>query len=425
MKLKSNRNVEKSNSLRSRSAGEKSAVTFFLFCLWTIVNLCRPQDIVPALAPVRPALTMGVLTLLFAFLSIKSKSLIVLKEKQVRYFFLLVLVMIIGIPFSLHRGFSFEAVFFEYTMIVAYFIVFVLIVDSVDRLYKVLFLACFGSGIYTAFSVLTGTLQNSRLTFGSMFDPNDLSFFALCFIPLNLIFISKENRLLVRFLCLIGFCLGIALIFLSGSRGGALGLATGASAMLFRETVSVGRRFKIVAVIGGVLMLSMSSINTDRLTTFDTEQDYNVTGEEGRLSLWKFGIIEMLENPLTGVGVDRFPDAIGYHRQRLGSDSQRWQSAHNSVIQIGSETGVFGLVLFLMLSWNAIKIFARTSREATSVRLKKIGEMGLAGFLGMFTAAFFLSQAYSMYWAFYIMFSTVVIRLLLSELALEDRGAKT
>ena len=137
------------------------------------------------------------------------------------------------------------------------------------------------------------------------------------------------------------------------------------------------------------------------------------------------GIQAILHNPLTGVGVGRFGELSG-HAIRDNSDAGKeiWKAAHNSIIQIGAETGVFGLTLFLLLSWNTVKIFARTSREARSIKLKKIGEMGLAGFLGMFTAAFFISQAYSFYWAFYIVYSVVTFRLLSNELALEGKKAK-
>ena len=425
MKMNLNGHFGKNNALESTSAGEKGGKVFFLFCLWTLVSLSRPQDFFPALAPLRPALTMGVLTLFFYFLNFKRKSLIVLKEKQVRYFFLLVLIMILSIPTSLYIMQSLEKFFLEYTMVVAYFVIFVLIVDSIDKIYKVLFLACVGCGIYSFFTVMSGTFESGRLEFGSMFDANDLAFFVLCFIPLNLIFISKDNKLLTRILCLTALLLGIVLIFLSGSRGGMLALGFAFSAILFRKTISVKKGFKIFAVIAGALMLSVSSIDTDRLMTlFTLKQDYNFTAEGGRLDLWGIGIKAMLENPLTGVGVGSFPNAVGNQRKRLDADTQAWQRAHNSVIQIGTETGVFGLMLFLMLSWNVAKIFARTSREATSIKLKKIGEMGLAGFLGMFTAAFFLSQAYSIYWAFYIMFSVVVFRFLSRELALEGKKAK-
>jgi len=421
-----NENLGKNNILESTSAGEKSGTVFFLFCLWTIVSLSRPQDIVLALAPLRPALTMGVLTIIFFFLNYSSKNLIVLKEKQVRYFFLLVLVMIISIPTSLYSKGSFEFVFFKYTTIVAYFVIFVLVVDSIERIYRVLFLVCIGNGIYLAFSILTGSSTGGRLSYGGMFDGNDLSFFALCFIPLNLIFISKDSKLLVRILCLICFFLGVAIIFLTSSRGGMLGLVMASAVIFFRATVSISKRFKVIALIAVTLFLSISGIDTKRLETlFSIEQDYNVTAEGGRLELWGIGIKAMLSNPLTGVGVDCFPCAVGEARKKNpSSDTRTWLTAHNSIVQIGTETGVFGLMLFLMLSWNVVKIFARIRREATSIKLKKIGEMGLAGFIGMFTAAFFLSQAYSLYWAFYIMFSVVAFRLLSHELALEGKKSK-
>jgi len=413
-------------TLESTSAGEKNRMVFFLFCLWTIVALCRPQDIILALAPLRPALTMGVLTLIFFFLNYSSKNPLVFKEKQVRYFFLLFLVMIISIPTSLYSKGSFEFVFTKYPIIVAYFVMFVILVDSLERIYRVLFLVCIGNGIYLAYSILTWSSTGGRLSYGGMFDANDLSFFALCFIPLNLIFISKDSKLLVRILCLVFFFLGVAVIFLTSSRGGMLGLVMASLVIFFRARVSVRKQFKVIAIISVPLFLSISGIDTERLESlFSIKQDYNVTAEGGRLELWGIGIKAMLYNPLTGVGVGCFGCLVGNERKNdPNAVTQKWATAHNSIIQIGTETGVFGLMLFLMLSWNVVKIFAQVSREATSIRLKKIGEMGLAGFFGMFTAAFFLSQAYSIYWAFYIMFSVVVLRLLSNELALEGKIAK-
>jgi len=421
-----NRSFGKQNTLELSSAGEKSGVVFFFFCLWTVVCICRPQDIFTFLVPVRPALTTGVLTLIVFFLNYSRKNLVALKEKQVRYFLLLFLIMIVSIPTSLYSRLSFEFVFFKYMMIVAYFVMFVLVVDSIERFRRVLYLVCIGSGIYMAFWIMTWDSGSGRLQSGGRFDPNDLAFFALCFIPLTLIFISKDNKLLVRVLCLICFFMGIGLIFLTSSRGGMLGLVMASAAIFFRTTVSISKRFKVFALIAVTFILSMSAIDTERFKSLlSIEQDYNVTSEGGRLNLWGIGIRAMLKNPLTGVGVKCFGCAVGEDRRNdPNAGTRKWQTAHNSIVQIGTETGVFGLMLFVMLSWNAVKIFARISREATSIKLKKIGEMGLAGFVGMFTAAFFLSQAYSFYWAFYIVLSAVAFRLLSNELALEGNKAK-
>jgi hypothetical protein len=87
-------------------------------------------------------------------------------------------------------------------------------------------------------------------------------------------------------------------------------------------------------------------------------------------------------------------------------------------VQIGAETGVAGLTLFLLLSLNVFVIFNRLKKHAVSDKLIKIGEMGFVGFAGMFTSAMFLSQAYSLYWAFYVIISAVANQLLVKEQAL-------
>jgi len=60
-------------------------------------------------------------------------------------------------------------------------------------------------------------------------------------------------------------------------------------------------------------------------------------------------------------------------------------------------------------------IFRKVQKFAVSDMLIKIGEMGLVGFAGLLISAMFLSQAYSFYWAFYVVFSAVTNQLLVRE----------
>jgi O-antigen ligase len=122
----------------------------------------------------------------------------------------------------------------------------------------------------------------------------------------------------------------------------------------------------------------------------------------------------MLENPLTGVGLRCFREAIGRDRDERGL-LPFWQSAHNSLVQIGTETGVIGLTLFILMSCKAVLIFGRVRNRAKCNQLKRIGEMARLGFVGHFVSAFFLSQAYSLYWLFYVLLSVVLSRLLAEE----------
>jgi hypothetical protein len=78
-----------------------------------------------------------------------------------------------------------------------------------------------------------------------------------------------------------------------------------------------------------------------------------------------------------------------------------------------------GLILFALMSFKAFRIFGHVRKEARSQSLIKIGEMARVGFLGHLVSGMFLSQAYSIYWAFYIAISAVLWRFLETELSIK------
>lgn len=397
---------------------------FFLFCLWTFILLCRPQDIFPFLSPLRPALVTGLITLAAVAANFKELSgPRFFQERQVKLYTGLLLIMVLGIPTSLYARMSFMTVFTEYINVVLFFFIFYKVVDTVEKLSRVLLLGCLGNGLYSAFSVVTGNFGSGRLSFGSMFDPNDLAYFALAFLPLNLVFISRDHPLWVRLACLGSFGAGLLLIFLTGSRGGLVAFGVAAALLLLLKTRTIGYLPKAVFVGLGLVIVSQFPINTERYQTLlHIEEDYNVWDETGRMAIWKIGMRAMLANPLTGVGVGCFNNAVGQDREARGADTIKWQTAHNSVVQIGTETGVIGLTLFLLMSKNVLLIFRRIKKAKIPELLVKIGEMGLVGFVGMFAAALLLSQAYSLYWAFYVALSAVASQLLAREQNLASEG---
>ncbi len=386
---------------------------FFLFCLWTFVLLCRPQDIFPFLSPLRPALVTSILTLTVVALNYRDlPGPSLFRQPQVKLYTWLLLIMVLGIPGSLYPRLSFMAIFTQYITVAIFVFVFCKLVDSVEKLSRVLLLSCLGNGLYSAFAVVRGGAGEGRLAFGSMFDPNDLAYFALAFLPLNLVFISRDHPLWVRLACLGSFGVGMLLIFLTGSRGGLVAFGVVAILLLLMRTRTVGFFSKAACVGIGLVVLSQAPIDTERFKTLlNIEEDYNAWDETGRVAIWKIGMRAMLANPITGVGVECFNNAVGKDREARGAETLKWQTAHNSLVQIGTETGVIGLALFLWMSKNVVTILRRAKRAKEPDGLIKIGEMSLVGFVGMFTASLFLSQAYSLYWAFYVALSAVVAHL--------------
>lgn len=393
-----------------------STPVFMIFLLWSVILLCRPQDYITVLAVFRPSFTTTALMLCMVIFYSKSiKGFLFSAEKQVKNYIILYILMIISIITSYYARQSFEIVLTEYVIVVLYFLIFYKLVSTIEKIKSVIFFCCLGSFLYFSVSLLNYDITSGRLDYGTMFDPNDIAYFALVFIPLNLIFVTRSNKSLTRLLAIGAFSLGIFLVLLTGSRGGFLALLVAMLLLLFRTNL-----FKSSVKVGVVLLFlvifSFASVQHERFfSIFSLEQDYNLQSETGRMELWKIGLRAFLSNPLTGVGVGQFGHAVGLERESRGADTLRWQTAHNSVVQIGTETGVFGLGLFLLLSLNVFRIFDKVRKKSDDADLVRIAEAGLVGFGGMFTAAMFVSQAYSIYWAFYVVFSAVVHQIFLKQ----------
>jgi O-antigen ligase len=205
---------------------------------------------------------------------------------------------------------------------------------------------------------------------------------------------------------------------MTGSRGGFVGFSVIVFMLLLTKTSAFRLSYKVVFVILILIIVSLKATTIDweryqGITNY--ENDYNMTDEEGRMNVWKIAMRIMLSRPLTGVGIACFSAAIGTDREERGLSRTYWQAPHNMLVQIGTETGVIGLALFGLLSFRAFRIFGRVKKKARSEKLIKMSEMARLGFAGHFISGMFLSQAYSIYWAFYIVLSAVLQRFLNNE----------
>ena len=396
---------------------EKQPRVLGLFYLWIFIVFDRPQDFFPQLQSVRPALILSCLLVLFSLsqnMAGALKSLVT--GTQARLYACLLAVMALGIPFSHYPTRSFNAVFVEQSGNWLLFFFFYALIDSVARLKRVLFLAVIGAGLYSAFCLAKGTFVDERLFFGDMFDPNDLAFFALTFLPFGCLFLTGESRLR-RLLSTGAIISGLLLILRTGSRGGFIALAVVSGLMMFSKSGVIARWMKGMLLIAAVscLLFMLLGTSTSRYSTIlNPEGDYNYFDETGRLAVWERGIDLIVSHPVTGVGVAGFDEAIADERTAAGLPP-RWQTAHNAFIQIGAETGVPGLVLFIAMTLTALFGFVRVKKEGASEDLIRIAEMGFIGLMGQVVSIMFLSQAYSPYWVFYMVLPTVMLRLSAQE----------
>lgn len=85
-----------------------SNLLIYIFYIWTFVLISRPQDIIEALAPVRPALSVCVVIIILYLFRSSSYRNSFLDNKQCRLYLYLLAIMIISIPFAYYRRGAFD-----------------------------------------------------------------------------------------------------------------------------------------------------------------------------------------------------------------------------------------------------------------------------------------------------------------------------
>jgi O-antigen ligase len=144
---------------------------------------------------------------------------------------------------------------------------------------------------------------------------------------------------------------GLLVLFRAGAR-----VAVAACAGLF-----------IVALIA-TIVLGSTYVPGDRSGSLDRIVDASI--DERRVALWHESLAMMIEHPVIGVGVGGFQ--VFSPTARSDPDA-RW--AHNSFLQQGAETGVIGLILFVLLFvWGFASLGARPALGLTAV----LGAVALA-----------------------------------------------
>jgi len=120
---------------------------------------------------------------------------------------------------------------------------------------------------------------------------------------------------------------------------------------------------------------------------------------QGRLLVWKVSSKMVADQPLTGVGYDRFGTEFGNYQAAYfkEGDATKWekqiagyeQYAFNEYLQIGSETGLVGLLLFLGIAGTLLVPFLRTLKYGKQNAANSTIMAAASGLLGILIFALF------------------------------------
>ena len=364
----------------------------------------RPAELMPALEP----LMLGKLTMagaiLYAILTrLVRRDLSIAKSGMNPYMLWLTVGVAISTALSTERQYS--AVMFTdvFVKIVVLYLLIVNLTDTVGRAIALqTALAAFSGfiGGYTIYAKLTSEVlvEGSRAAgVGMLGDPNDTALTLLLVTPF-LIAAVLETRGVRRwpFLALLALTLGG--IIATQSRGGLIGLVSGALVLVRQRTRSraVLALFAVVLAIGLAIVAGVAErkgLDTGRLDE----------SAEGRLVAWKAALSMFASKPLFGVGYEAFP----FQFMNFATSSVmelKPMAAHNSYVLPLAEVGLAGSIPFFALlgiaSWMAVGFMDKA--QTTPPGLERALLQGYPGnLMAVLVASFFLSQTWM--WFIYIL----------------------
>jgi O-antigen ligase len=327
---------------------------------------------------------------------------------------LMLALVLVGIPFSLDPAATRT---FLVSWLLPSALTAVLIVVSVRTMDDLDWLAAVtlvGGCVYIVLMLLTRPLDvDGRWTTIVFYDPNDLALVLVGLLPLTLYFVWRARSLAGRLLAALAFALFVYTIVRTGSRGGFLGLAIvlGYLLIAFRALPTRARALGAVAAV--VLLAAGGSRYWERMRTMiQPSTDYNWSGRDytGRGELWRRGVGYLRERPLLGVGANAFVTAErdlspAARRRQMAGRPVRTLIAHSTIVQIGAELGVPGLIVFgVLIVQAAISLRRAMRRSRSDVRVGAMSQALMGSLIGYVICGLFLSAAYFTFLHFLIGF---------------------
>ena len=341
-------------------------------------------------------IVMGVSLLLYIGSPQSGNTIRLFSSSQSKYIAGIFVLGLISIPFSAWPGQSFNFILFGFLKTLVFFFLIVKVVNSAQDLKKLIWSLIIAVLFLAFFSVISQ--KTGRITVTETYDPNDLAMMLAMSLPIVYFFAENERGLRKTGL----FFLIVLIIFAilrTGSRGGFFGLMTVGFFVLLRDTKRKWMTKLSIIVILGVLTYILAPTNYwERMDTIlHPEDDYNITAGGGRVEIWKRGLHLMLEHPFVGSGAGAFVVAEGATHKEVGG---KWSAAHNSFVQIGAESGIGALLLFIALIFSSIKALSKVKKNLLTDPLLEKKYLYIVNGLeiGLITycvSGFFLSQAYS------------------------------
>ena len=416
------------NAKSARKRRYKPDALMYVTAAFLWVSVWRFQDLWPILGKIQLPILLEILLAVTVVTSLNgARSPKWLKSRIFAIPFLLLALMLVGLPFSLWRGASFIFVAKVFMPMLLLMVGVAASVREADDANWLAFAHMIGAVVYSIWTYLFVSISSDgRLSGGAHYDANDFALLLVATIPFAIYFLRSGVVLWKRIFAAFSLALFIEMIIKSGSRGGFIALICLALYILvaFR---AIPTRLRIGAVAAAALIMTVfgsATYWTMMQTITSPKDDYNMTSPVGRKAIWKRGVGYMLTHPVLGVGANAFEQAEGnlseisrqYATENRGL---KWSTAHNSFVLVGAELGFTGLLLFVTMIGTSfahlmrIKAGSHGDPEVTPEDAA-FSQTLIAALIGFCVAGFFVS-------ATYFAFLYVLVGLIVAEDSLPAR----
>ncbi len=366
----------------------KDRFGFLVTVLYIIVEYGRPQEKIHAIGLLRPGL-MAIALILISWIRIGKIP--IEKNRQTTCMILLFLILALHIPFARNGFWAYTQakgflMYFPFLLSAIYFI------NTFDRL-RLFINIWIGLMCYISFNIIVhGAGEGSGGSFLS--DENDYSLLLNMMVPFSFFMLFVEKNLIKKLFYLFGCCLATMSIIVSASRGGFVGLLSIGFVMWFFSPKKIVTL--LVLCVAALLIYNFAgdAYFQEMATVTDTEESTS----SARIESWKSGVNMFLSHPL-GVGGRNFmvwfPDHQTAHFKRV-----MWgREAHSLWIQLLTETGIFGVMIYgFLIKCNLKDIFRlkkyKYSEDKDMIYTYYLSLAFLASLAGYFSSGCFVSVLY-------------------------------
>ena len=337
---------------------EGSPLAFRALLLLMFVIYIAPQAFFPVLEPLHPAKVSAALAVVAYVTWVwRNGAGWTFMSREVRLVLIIIVIALISIPFSLWPGGSVQYVIDQYSKSIIIFFLVANVLTSFNRYRAFLWVI----SLFSAFNALQGVKhylagewrygRTVGGTSGLTSNPNDLALVLNLTIPFLVYLYTTARSAKQRFLLALLIGINLAGIIVSFSRGGfvtliAFVLWTAWVVGKERGTGAFIKTCAAVLVLGLVLTVAGPNGYGDRVASIGDMSKDETGSYYARLMLMLGTAQGMLNHPL-GVG-------LHMNNVLLHDTGYGWNGVHNIYLELGTEIGIPGLIVFIWLLYRLI-----------------------------------------------------------------------